>query len=68
MDLRSIKQRFDIIGDNQALNRALEIAESLEQLRWLENGIKIVVQKTVHSSFSVDIPDDIEFLKAKGLM
>ncbi|MFA6335665.1 MAG: sigma-54 dependent transcriptional regulator [Bacteroidales bacterium] len=26
MDLRSIKLRFDIIGDNQALNRAIDIA------------------------------------------
>ncbi|MDP3397987.1 MAG: 3-deoxy-manno-octulosonate cytidylyltransferase [Bacteroidales bacterium] len=60
--------REALIKINKLNQGSLEKAESLEQLRWLENGIKIVVQKTVHSSYSVDIPDDIEFLKAKGLM
>jgi len=38
----------------------LEIAESLEQLRWIENGLKIKVGKTNESSIGIDTPDDLE--------
>lgn len=38
----------------------LEKAESLEQLRWIENGYKIHVKITEFDSISVDIPKDIE--------
>lgn len=38
----------------------LENAESLEQLRWLENGYKIKLQPTEWDSFCIETPEDLK--------
>ena len=47
---------------------ALELAESLEQLRWLQNGYRIRVGLTDVETVGIDTPDDLqraeEFLKS----
>lgn len=44
---------------------ALENTEKLEQLRWMENGIKIKVGITDQPSFGVDTLDDLENARKK---
>jgi len=58
--------RQDILKEITALPRSsLEIAESLEQLRWLQNGYKIKVAITCQETIGIDTPEDLE--KASSL-
>ena len=43
----------------------LELAESLEQLRWLQNGYKIKVGLTDVETIGIDTPEDLQRAEAK---
>lgn len=61
--------RSDILGMITKLAPSpLELAEKLEQLRWLENGFTIRCGITEAESYAVDHPEDIpRILKEKGM-
>jgi len=56
--------RADILRDLTMLEQSpLELSESLEQLRWLENGYRIKVGFTDVETVGIDTPEDLEKVK-----
>lgn len=53
--------RADVLGEITKLPQSsLELTESLEQLRWIENGYKIKVAVTQMETIGIDTPNDLE--------
>ena len=64
--------RADVLAAITSLPQSsLELSESLEQLRWLENGYTIKVGVTEVETIGIDTPEDLEraeeFLKQQSL-
>jgi 3-deoxy-manno-octulosonate cytidylyltransferase (CMP-KDO synthetase) len=56
--------RYDVLRELTSLKpSSLELAESLEQNRWLENGYSIVVETTKFETVSIDTPEDLDKIK-----
>lgn len=64
--------RREVLRDITRLPQSsLELAESLEQLRWLQNGYRVKVGLTQVETVGIDTPDDLkraeEFLKSHAV-
>jgi len=70
-DTKKILKHIGIYGFKTAILKSIvkmkpttnEIIKSLEQMRWLDNGIEIKVGITNFESIAIDLPDDIQKLK-----
>ena len=60
--------RSNILGKICSMEQSfLEKTEKLEQLRWLENGLKIKVAETEFETYAVDTPQDLEAINSMSL-
>jgi 3-deoxy-manno-octulosonate cytidylyltransferase (CMP-KDO synthetase) len=56
--------RADVLAKITTLKQSnIELCESLEQMRWLENGYKIKVATCNITSIGIDTPEDLENAK-----
>ncbi|MDR1609889.1 MAG: 3-deoxy-manno-octulosonate cytidylyltransferase [Candidatus Symbiothrix sp.] len=61
--------KSDVLGEITALPQSpLELAESLEQLRWIENGYTIKAGITGEETMGIDTPEDLEKAVKKFLL
>jgi len=59
--------RSSTLKDISTLTKTnLEITESLEQLRWIENGYVIKAEVTSLESISIDTPEDLAKIRLKS--
>ena len=55
--------RSDVLQRITKLEQSpLEVAEKLEQLRWLENGFILKTAIVTHGNVGIDTPEDLEYL------